>query len=120
MTLAFAIILAVALLGCSMALALSVWARKPHEVVLVTYTFWILVLLFWPIWFALVDGRACRLRHPGPSWPIRIIWRLLPIPCRAGSDFWDYLGFFAAALGASVASTVLAVWRMRPVAAGGM
>ena len=40
LTLAFAIILAVALLGCSMAMALSVWARKPHEVVLVVYTFW--------------------------------------------------------------------------------
>src|SRR5580693_709624 len=51
LTLAFAIILAAALLGCTMALALSVWARKPHEVVLVTYTFWILVLLLWPIWF---------------------------------------------------------------------
>ena len=60
LTLAFAIILAVALLGCTMALALSVWARKPHEVVLVTYTFWILVLLFWPIWFALSLGAAGR------------------------------------------------------------
>src|SRR5262249_14058389 len=33
LTFAFAIILAVALLGCAMAIALSVWARKPHEVV---------------------------------------------------------------------------------------
>ena len=34
-------------------------------------------------------------------------------------DFWDYLGFFAATLGASVALAVLAVWRMRPVARRG-
>src|SRR5439155_10674465 len=47
LTLAFAIILAVALLGCAMALALSVWARQPHEVVLVVYTSWMLVLLLW-------------------------------------------------------------------------
>src|SRR5262249_57027520 len=56
LSLAFAIILAVALLGCTMALALSVWARKPHEVVLVVYTFWMLVLLLWPIWFGLSRG----------------------------------------------------------------
>ena len=37
--------LAVAVLGCSLALALSVWARKPHEVVLATYTVWAIVLL---------------------------------------------------------------------------
>ena len=36
-----------------MAMALSVWARKPHEVVLVVYTFWGLVLLLWPTWYAL-------------------------------------------------------------------
>ena len=34
-------------------------------------------------------------------------------------DFWDYLGFFAMTLGASAALTVLAVWRMRPVARRG-
>ena len=60
LTLAFAIILAVALLGCSMAMALSVWARKPHEVVLVVYTFWALVLLLWPIWYALGLDEARR------------------------------------------------------------
>ena len=60
LTLAFAIILAVALLGCSMALALSVWARKPHEVVLVVYTFWALVLLLWPIWYGAGHGEARR------------------------------------------------------------
>src|SRR5439155_8193946 len=56
LTMAFAVIIAVALLGCSMALALSVWARKPHEVALVVYTFWILVLLLWPLWLGLATG----------------------------------------------------------------
>src|SRR5579875_3058858 len=67
LTLAFAIILAVALLGCTMALALSVWARKPHEVVLVTYTAWILLMLFWPIWYALSMG---KLVSPPPHWSL--------------------------------------------------
>src|SRR5262249_47071812 len=49
LTLAFAIIAAVALLGCAAALCLSVWARSPHEVILAIYTFWALVLLAYPI-----------------------------------------------------------------------
>ena len=37
---AFAVIVAVAVLGCSLALVLSVWARRPHDVVVVVYTLW--------------------------------------------------------------------------------
>ncbi|MFI5459084.1 MAG: ABC transporter permease [Isosphaerales bacterium] len=116
LTMAFAVIVAVALLGCCMALAISVWARKPHEVILVTYTFWILVLLIWPIWLGLSAGRLV----PGPSpWvPVTnpFYLALAPYAVPGRTDFWDYLGFFAVALGASGAFTVVAVWRMRPVA----
>ena len=119
LTLAFAIILAVALLGCSMAMALSVWARKPHEVVLVVYTFWALVLLLWPIWYVLAWA---KLVGPPAAWsllanPYYLAFAPYSAPGRL--DFWDYLGFFAAALGAAVALAVLAVWRMRPVARRG-
>jgi ABC-type Na+ efflux pump permease subunit len=119
LALAFAIILAVALLGCSMALALSVWARKPHEVVLVVYTFWALVLLLWPIWYAL---SLAKLVGPPAGWsllanPYCVAFAPYSAPGRF--DFWDYLGFFAAALGAAVALAILAVWRMRPVARRG-
>jgi hypothetical protein len=58
LTLAFAVILAVALLGCTMALAFSVWARKAHEVILATYTAWGLCLLLWPIWVGLTRSGA--------------------------------------------------------------
>src|SRR6516165_3277944 len=71
LTLAFAIILAVALLGCAIALALSVWARKPHEVVLVVYIFWALVLLLWPIWHILSTVKVV-----GPPAP----WSLVADP----------------------------------------
>jgi ABC-type transport system involved in multi-copper enzyme maturation permease subunit len=119
LALAFAIILAVALLGCSMAMALSVWARKPHEVVLVVYTFWALVLLLWPIWYAL---SMAKLVGPPAGWsllanPYYLAFAPYSAPGRV--DLWDYLGFFAAALGAAVALAVLAVWRMRPVARRG-
>ncbi len=119
LTLAFAIILGVALLGCAMALALSVWARKPHEVVLVVYTFWALVLLLWPIWYVLA---WMKLVGPPAAWSILVnpyYVAFAPYSAPGRLDFWDYLGFFAAALGAAVALVVLAVWRMRPVARRG-
>ncbi len=119
LTMAFAVVLAVALLGCTMALALSVWARKPHEVVLVTYTFWMLVLLLWPIWFGLSRG---GLINAPPLWtlvanPFYLAFAPYSDPGKLG--FADYLGFFVATLGASCLLTALAVWRMRPVAARG-
>ena len=119
LTLAFAIILAVAVLGCTMALALSVWARKPHEVVLVVYTFWMLMVLLWPIWSVLSTVTA--VVRP-PAWslaanPYYLAFAPYSTPGRVG--FWDYLGFFAVVLGASAVLTVLAVWRMRPVARRG-
>jgi ABC-type transport system involved in multi-copper enzyme maturation permease subunit len=116
LTLAFAVILAVALLGCTMALALSVWARRPHEVVLVVYSFWLIVFLLWPIWFGFAVGGA--LGSPSP-------WGLVPNPfdlafaCYAmpARDFFRHsLGFFVVTLGTSGVLILLAVWRMRPVA----
>src|SRR5262249_43319283 len=119
LTLAFAIILAVALLGCTMAMALSVWAKKPHEVVLVVYTFWALALLLWPIWFGLWRG---GLVGPPADWslvadPYYLAFAPYSAPNRFG--FEDYVGFFVATLGASAALAVLAVRWMRPVARRG-
>jgi len=119
LTMAFAVIIAVALIGCSMALALSVWARKPHEVVLVTYTFWILVILLSMIW----TGLSWSGLVPPPSrWadvanPFYLASAPYAVPGQVG--FWEYLGFFAGTLVASGFFTVLAVWRMRPVACRG-
>ena len=86
LTLAFAIIVAVAVLGCTMALALSVWARKSHEVILATYTVFILGLLALADLVRLVDGRVGRPdRRRGPSWPTRSMWRSPRTPTRASS-----------------------------------
>jgi ABC-type transport system involved in multi-copper enzyme maturation permease subunit len=115
LTLAFAIIVTVALLGCTIALALSVWARKPHEVILATYVFWLGALMAWPIGFAVartgllgVSERWTLLINPFylANAPYVAPWRF---------DFWDYALFFSAAIGASGVLVLLAVWRMRPV-----
>ncbi len=118
LTLAFAVILAVALLGCTMAMALSVWARKPHEVVLVTYTFWMLGPFFWLIWGAM--ARRGLVASP-PDWslvadPYYLVIAPYAEPNGVGVGYWDYVGFFAASLTLSALLTALAIWRMRRVA----
>jgi ABC-type transport system involved in multi-copper enzyme maturation permease subunit len=119
LTLAFAIIVAIAVLGCSIALAISVWARKSHEVILVTYTVFILCGLFWPIWYMLAFAGWAG---PVPDWallanPFYVAFAPYADPGKL--QLWDYSVFFAVTLGASVVSTVIAVWRMRPVACRG-
>ena len=51
---AMLVCLACAAFGCTLALTLSVWGRKTHEVLLATYAFGILYLLAAPMWAALV------------------------------------------------------------------
>jgi ABC-type transport system involved in multi-copper enzyme maturation permease subunit len=120
LTLAFAIILAVALVGCTMAMALSVWARKPHEVVLVTYTFWMVVVFLWPAWSGISAGSWVG---PPPPWgPATNLYYLAFAPYATPNQlgFWDYFGFFATALGLSAVLTILAIVRMRSVACRGI
>ncbi len=120
LTLAFATILAVAVVGCSMSLALLVWARKPLEVILTTYLVFILGLLFWPIWSGVsLSGKIGR----PPQWtllanPYYVAFAPYAVPGKL--DFWAYLAFFGVALGASALLTVLAVWKTRPVSCRGL
>jgi ABC-type transport system involved in multi-copper enzyme maturation permease subunit len=114
--LAVAVIVAVAAFACSMALLLSVWARKPHEVVIVVYAFWMLVLLLSPIWELLT---AVRVVGPQPRWVLLANPFYTAIARQLNAReiaFWEYVSFFGVALGAASAFTALAVWRMRPVA----
>lgn len=120
LNLAFAIIVAVALVGCTMAMALSVWARKPHEVVLVVYTFWMLALLFWPIWYGLAQVRVAGRPEDWALVANPYYLAFAPYSAPGTLGLGDYVGFFAAALGTSAAMAGLAVWRMRPVARRGV
>ncbi len=119
LTLAFAIIVAVAVLGCTIALALSVWARKSHEVILATYTVFILGVLFWPIWYFLAMAGWVG---PAPHWallPNPFYVAFAPYADPGKLDLWDYLAFFGDALLVSTLLTGLAIWRTRPVARRG-
>jgi ABC-type transport system involved in multi-copper enzyme maturation permease subunit len=119
LTLALAIIIAVAVLGSSMALLFSVWARKSHEVILATYTVFILCILFWPIWYMV--ARAGWV-SPAPDWGLLanpFYVALAPYAAPGTLGFWDYFLFFVTTIGMSVVVTAIAVWRMRPVACRG-
>ena len=114
LTLGFAIIVAVAILGCTLALVLSVWARKTHEVILATYTFFIVGMLFWPIW----EGLSTTYGAP-PHWtlwfnPFYMAFAPYADPDKVG--LWDYLAFFGLTLGTSALLAFVAVRRTRPVA----
>ena len=115
LTMAFAIIVSVALLSCAIALALSVWAKKPHEVVLATYVFWALFLMAWPIWYAL--SLAGILSIPG-HWLLVInpfCLAFAPYWAPGRFDVWDYAWFFALSIVTSGVLVWLAIWRLRPV-----
>ncbi|MGP0065657.1 MAG: ABC transporter permease subunit [Isosphaeraceae bacterium] len=113
LTIAFAIILAVAVLGCTMSLALSVWAKKPHEVVMAVYTCWGLILVAYPAWNGIARGGVSG----PPQWLLKanpFYLAYTPYVAPNSADGWDYARFFATTLGLSAAMACLAVWRMRP------
>jgi ABC-type transport system involved in multi-copper enzyme maturation permease subunit len=119
LTLGLAIIVAVAILGCSLALLLSVWARSTHEVLLAVYFIWALVLLAWPFWYVL---RASGILAVSGHWllvanPFYLAFAPYSAPREVSLE--DFAVFFAVALGVSLVSIVIAIWRVRPVACGG-
>jgi ABC-type transport system involved in multi-copper enzyme maturation permease subunit len=113
LVLGFLVVVAVAVFGCSLALAFSVWARKPYEVVLAMYTVWGFVLLGPLLW-----ERAASWRFiSAPSeWivvanPFYVAFA--PYSGTGGSGLMIHLAFFAAALGLSLLFVLLTIWRVR-------
>jgi ABC-type transport system involved in multi-copper enzyme maturation permease subunit len=116
LTLAVAIIVAVGVFGCTLALALSVWARKPHEVIMAVYTCWAFVLLAYPIWHQI--ARSGAIGNP-PSWllaanPFYLAYT--PYIAPNATAWWACSRFFLATSAGSAALILLAVWKMRPAA----
>jgi ABC-type transport system involved in multi-copper enzyme maturation permease subunit len=114
LTLAFAVILAMALLGCTLALALSVWARKTHEVLLATYTVLGLSLLIYPIWLGLTRSGVIPRPPREMLYANAVYVAFVPYWAPNTSSIEDYALFFGGTLASSIVLTGLAVWRMRP------
>jgi ABC-type transport system involved in multi-copper enzyme maturation permease subunit len=112
-----------AVFGCTLALTLSVWGRKTHEVLLATYAFGVFYLLAAPLWLGLVStlpGWARPAWLPGPMAllpynPVILVLAplnaapLVPIGLGTQARFCT-LGIAASALLAAVAT-----WRIRAV-----
>jgi ABC-type transport system involved in multi-copper enzyme maturation permease subunit len=114
LTLAFAVILVMAVLGCTLALAFSVWARKTLEVLMATYTVLGLVLLAYPVWQGLARSRA--ISNP-PAWLLHanpVYLAFVPYWAPDTVTWFEYACFFGSCLGLSAVLALLAVWRMRP------
>ncbi len=105
-----------AVFGCCLALALSVWGRKTHEVLMGTYAFGILYLLAAPIWFSIFGvgdvGWILYLLNP----VILVILPVEPGNVYGWSGLLTDLIFVAIGLGASIALVVLSIVSVRSVA----
>lgn len=115
---AFAVITAVALLACSLALTFSTWARRPYEVVLAVYMVWAIAVLGYPLWFAM--RQSGKWIDP-PEW-LRIANPFDVAASGYGRDPVEaiVLGslFIVPALGLSALLMILAILSLRPAVIG--
>jgi ABC-type transport system involved in multi-copper enzyme maturation permease subunit len=118
------ICLACGVFGCTLALTLSVWGRKTHEVLLATYAFGIFWLLSGPIWVGLASALPWWAR---PSWlpgafallpynPVFLVLAPMGSPPGLGPiGLGAQARFCALGLLASALLAAAATWRIRPV-----
>src|SRR6516165_565962 len=109
---AYLVTFGVAVLGCTLALTLSIWCAKSYEVLLTVSLIVILAMLAGPI------GSLATLswKVPAPSW----LWMMNPFVVAFApyyspgtSDLTEPLEFLTAALGTSAALILLAVLQPR-------
>jgi ABC-type transport system involved in multi-copper enzyme maturation permease subunit len=120
---AILVCLACAVFGCTLALTLSVWGRKTHEVLLATYAFGILYLLAAPIWAGLVPmllPRWALARLPGflallPYNPVILVLAPLNGAPLVPIGLGQQVRFFTLGLLASALLAAAATWRIRAV-----
>ncbi|AMV37876.1 ABC transporter permease [Planctomyces sp. SH-PL62] len=120
---ALLVVLSCAVFGCSLALTLSVWGRKTHEVLMATYVLGLLYLLGAPVYAGLQATLPAAWRAPWlPSiWdvlrynPIFLVLAAFggspPVPVTFGT----YATFLGMGLAASAALIGAAAWRVRAV-----
>jgi ABC-type transport system involved in multi-copper enzyme maturation permease subunit len=112
---ALLVTLGVAVVGCALALTLSVWGSKPHEVLLATYMAWIVALLVAPIWWAF---EAWGVLGPVPH-PLRCgnpFWLVFAPYSEPGATGWtEPLVFLGVCLGLAVVLAGIGVARVRAV-----
>jgi len=106
---AFAVLLGLAILGCSLAMTLSIWVAKVHEALMATYLALIALPLAYPAWRSLDPGTAPDWLHQlDPFW-----LAFAPYVSPGSVGLGGQLAYLAGALAASAALILLAVARLR-------
>ncbi|WP_169974222.1 ABC transporter permease [Tautonia rosea] len=121
------VILAVAIFGCSLALALSIWGRKTHEVLIATYVFGILYLMAAPISLGLFELVPRNWRWTQMN-VFEELLRFNPVflvlstietpPIMRPVTFGTNVQFLGLGLAASAGLMGLSIWRLRSVVVG--
>ena len=111
----FGVSLALTVLGCSLAVAISVWATKTHDVLIALYIIEGLWLLAQPLWSGWASGGSVM---PPPDWfqkanPYVLILSPHYKPGFVGVT--DYVVFITAAFILSAGLAVLSVVKLRRV-----
>ncbi len=107
----------IALLGCSLALTLSVWSKKTHEVLLVVYLFWTVVVLgaifarLGPVTLPLWLGVFLDDINP-------YVMAFMPYLRPGAFVLGEQISFFVVCLGFSAILTVVAIVRVRAATLG--
>ncbi|WP_435008472.1 ABC transporter permease [Tundrisphaera lichenicola] len=108
---AFLVASGLAVLGCSMALAFSVWLSKAHEVMTAVYAIWSLWMLALPVWWL-------SMSLPAPFW-LEIsnpFWlTMAPYIAPMATSLIEPTGFLIVCLTISVGLAALSVRKVRPV-----
>jgi ABC-type transport system involved in multi-copper enzyme maturation permease subunit len=120
---AILVCLACAVFGCTLALTLSIWGRRTHEVLLATYAFGVGYLLSAPIW------AVVALRLPLSAWPdwlprplalmpynpvFLVLAPLGDTPMVGPIGLGEQARFCTLGLVTSALLAVAATWRVRP------
>jgi ABC-type transport system involved in multi-copper enzyme maturation permease subunit len=116
---AFLVTLGVAILGCALALLLSVWGQKTHEVLLVNYLLWTAFLLAYPVWDILDREALGGMGLGPPPWLLHTnpFWLAFAPYAVPGTDvLGDCVLFLAGCLALSVVVVAAAVLVLRWVA----
>ncbi len=112
---AFLVTLGVAVFGCALALTLSVWGTKTHEVLLAVYGIWIVLLLAYPVWMIFTATLKTAAPPAWVKWIDPFITAFAPYLYPGTTAFEQSVIFLAVAVGLAAALTGLAVWRIRAV-----
>jgi ABC-type transport system involved in multi-copper enzyme maturation permease subunit len=109
----FGVSVAVVVLGCALALAISLWAVKTHEVIMAVILLWAFWLLSLPIWESSASSGTIA---PPPDWfrkanPVLLVYSPYTWPNYV--SVWDVVGFIAGALLISAFLAALTIARFR-------